>query len=242
MQLAAPHDDPVALLFDHVDVHVGIGLLDRSLQALALHVGLGACAHQIVFLKIFKPVEEVLVIFGAAPVLFVGLKGNCVEGINGVDPHAALDAEAHLAAQGAGQVLLFVQVGGVLVDVAETVDGLARQVRGGGTQVLEGGILGPLEGDAHHIEGPLLGLVVTVDESPIVIEVAPQRPQSFDVLLFCSHRPLLLWLYVFMGILMITRCGAYGHQNPEDRDSPGGPLWKRILFASALMWLLKIRG
>lgn len=59
----------------------------------------------------------------------------------------------------------------VLVDVGEAVDGLPREVRGGGAEVSELGIEGRVEGDSHHVDGGLLELVVPVDEGAVVAYV-----------------------------------------------------------------------
>ena len=56
MGLGPPHDDPVGVLADDVEVEVGIRLLVRRLGAVALHVGLGDRDHEVVLRA--APVER----------------------------------------------------------------------------------------------------------------------------------------------------------------------------------------
>ena len=62
VRLAAPHNDAVLFLFDDPQVKVGVALLERSLGAVPLDIGLGTVAHQVVFLKIFHEFNKTGVI------------------------------------------------------------------------------------------------------------------------------------------------------------------------------------
>ena len=125
VHFAAADYDTVAFPFHYVKVQIGVFLLGRPLHPVAFNVGLGAAADEVLILEILQPFQEILVILGRSFVLLVGFKRDGVAGVGAVYAHAALNAAADLAAEGAGHILLLVQVFFILVNVGEAVDGLA---------------------------------------------------------------------------------------------------------------------
>ncbi len=71
-------------------------------------------------------------ILGGAVIQFVRFIGNIVNGVRGVDAHAALDAAADLLAEHAGHILFLVQVVRVLVNMGESVDPFPGEMGDGG--------------------------------------------------------------------------------------------------------------
>jgi hypothetical protein len=117
-----------------------------------------------------------------------------VDGIDGVDAHAALDAETDLTAQGPCHVLLLMEVIRVLVDVAKPVNGVTGEVRGGRAKLFQLRVADGIKGGTHHVQGGLLQLIVSVDERTVVVEVFPQFAESHEVLFlrFCTVSVYLL--------------------------------------------------
>jgi hypothetical protein len=77
------------------------------------------------------------------------------------------------------------------VNMAETVDLLARQVRGCRAQVLVLGVRGEVKGQPDGVDRRHLLLIVTVDLFPIQVNIPPHLPQPFDILLFRPHLSFL---------------------------------------------------
>ena len=111
-------------------------------------------------------------ILGGAVVQFVGFVGNVVDGVGGVDAHAALDAAAHLLAEHAGHVLFLVQVVRVLMNVGEAVDALAGEVRNGRAQLLVLRLGRLIIGGADGVEAVHLQFVRPVDQLAVEIDVS----------------------------------------------------------------------
>ncbi len=157
VHLAAVDDDPV--LEPLLDPHIGarVRLVGRAEHPVALHVGLGAAADEVLRLEAGEPFLEVLVVLGGPVVQLVRLVGDVVDGVRRVDPHAALDAAADLLAEHARHVLFLVQVVRVLMDMGEAVDPLPREVGDGRAEllILRLGrlVVGRADGvDAIHLE------------------------------------------------------------------------------------------
>ena len=126
-------------------------------------------------------------VLGVAAVHFVGFIGNRINGVGGINSHAALDAPSHFAAQKPCHVLLLVQVLRVLMHMGEPVDGMAGQM-GRCRQQL--GIFGfgcLVIGRADGVEAIHLDFVHPVYLFAVQVDIAAHPPQAFDILLFCSH-------------------------------------------------------
>ena len=124
---------------------------------------------------------------GIPAVHLVCLEGSGIDGVQGVGAHAALNAHTGLPAQGPGHILFFMEIVRALMDMAETVDRLSRQVGRGGAQILQLRIIDSVKGNTHHVEHRSLNLVITVDLFAVVIDVSPHLPKPFNVLFSCSH-------------------------------------------------------
>ena len=100
--LGAAYHDAVFAFFDHVQVEIRVGLLVGGQRAVALGVGHGAVAHQVLLLHAGEKMEKAPVVFGA-PLLIDGV-GDDREGVEGVHAHAALEAAAGVRSEQAAHL------------------------------------------------------------------------------------------------------------------------------------------
>jgi len=197
MQLAAFDNDAVFQPLFDIDVGTGIGLIRRTQQAIPFDVRLGTAANEIFLLKTEQPFLEVFMIAGFTRLHLVRFKRYVIDGVGGVDAHAALDAAADLLAEHAGHVLLAMQVFGVLMDMGEPVDALPRQV---GNRRHEIPIFRPFRlvvRGADGVETAHLQLIGAVDQLAVIIKVALHFGEPGDVILFASHVLISLFLKFF---------------------------------------------
>jgi hypothetical protein len=85
-----------------------------------------------------------------------------------------------------------VQVFFAVVNVAEAVDLLPGQMRGGRAQVLVFGVCGVIHRQPNGVDGRHLQFIIAGDLLPVYIDISPHLPQPFDVLLFRPHVSFLL--------------------------------------------------
>ncbi len=126
--------------------------------------------------------------------LFVDLVGDAVEGVHGVEPHAALVAAPGLVGDQTEHLDLLDQVVPALVDVGEAVDLFPGQVGGRGHEVfmlrlqrqLVGLGRGVDVGNERRVRGHVL------HPFPPVIDHVVQLLQTVDVILFGLDHPQTL--------------------------------------------------
>ena len=107
-------------------------------------------------------------ILGSTFVHLVRFVGHVVDGIGGVDTHAALDTPAHFLAEKASHLLFFDQVFYTLVDVAKTVDPLPGKLGNGGQQILMFGLPREVESDGRTVR-------TSIHKSPVAGPVMVRR-------------------------------------------------------------------
>jgi hypothetical protein len=195
MGLGAAYHDTVLVLFHHVQIQIGVGLLVGPQRTVALDVGHGRVAHQVILLKVLDVFQQPGVV--ASTEHAVGVVGDNGQSIERIHPHTALDA-AGLSAVEASHLYLFLQVCRALVDVGEAIDDLAGQVRGRGDYLLNLWLLGPFVGQADDVD-PRYNLRVL--PGPLhLLAVHPHivfhRRQAGDVLLRCFHGSFSFYPYI----------------------------------------------
>ena len=134
VSLGAADDDPVVALLDDPGEQIGVRLLAGALGAVPLGVRHAADEHEVLLLDLLEILLEPLEVGG--PVLLVDLVGGHVEGVEGVEAHAALVAARRLVGDEAQHLHFPDQVVDGLVDVGEAADLLSRQVALGRHQIL----------------------------------------------------------------------------------------------------------
>ena len=198
--LGTAYYDAVLPVFHHMEEQIRIGLLMRSLGAVALGIGHGAVHSEIVILAVHHELFEILMVAG--PVLLINFVGGGKHGVKGIHPHAALETGGGLLAQKALHLHFFHQVLRGLVDVGKAIDLLPRVGGHGGHQVLVLRYLSQVVGHTHRIErGPQNGVVHrAVNPLSEHIDLQIQPADTLDVL-FAGHQghnctlPFVIQLY-----------------------------------------------
>ncbi len=149
--LCPAHHHPILAPLHHAEEQIRVGLLHRPKAPVSLHVGHGPVHHQVLLLDPLQKIFKAPMVGG--PVLFVRFKGRAVEGIHGVHAHAALEAGSRLLPQKALHFDFVHQILAALVDGGKAVDGLSREVGGGGHEAFMLALVRELEGHGHGIEG-----------------------------------------------------------------------------------------
>ena len=108
--------------------HIGVGLLRRAKTAVSLGVGHSTIHHEVSLLYHLKVLNETLVVFGTE--LLIHVISSRIDRVESVHPYTTLEASGGLLPHEALHLHLLNEVSSVLMDMAETVNSLTRNVAG----------------------------------------------------------------------------------------------------------------
>lgn len=151
VNLGAADDNAVRTAFHDMDEDVRVFLFMRRLGAVPFRIRHGAVYGQVIILDVDEELLEVFVVMGA--VFFVDFIGRGVYGVEGVHTDAALEAAGCFLTEKSLHLDFLDEVFRGLVQMGETVDGVARQVARCCHEVLIFWILGQGIGHGNAVDG-----------------------------------------------------------------------------------------
>lgn len=151
VNLGAADDNAVRTAFHDMDEDVRVFLFMRRLGAVPFRIRHGAVYGQVIILDVDEELLEVFMVMGA--IFFVDFIGRGVYGVEGVHTDAALEAAGCFLTEKSLHLDFLDEVFRGLVQMGETVDGVARQVARCCHEVLIFWILGQGIGHGNAVDG-----------------------------------------------------------------------------------------